>query len=254
MLLCATISRAEENKQIHLEDIEHDTLIRERETERDEDDHSQKELAPQPTQHIQLSYSNTPQDVFVTPTPSGRTHYTVNGNWQKINQSILKITPINHSSRFTSWVKAAGLSSSKSSWGRRAVIHCSSKTNAHSTDYWRWPANSNDNDSTTSIHLPSIDITSTPSICFAGTVSSASKLDNFRLDRGKKSWKWKEICAWMINRQQQPFHQCKIIKLLMSALEYQVVEFFYNNFKFKKKIWLEKILNFVIRHHLATMT
>ena len=78
MLLCATISRAEENKQIHLEDIERDSLIRE--SERDEEDHSQKELAPQPTQHIQLSYSNTPQDVFVTPTPSGRTHYTVNGN------------------------------------------------------------------------------------------------------------------------------------------------------------------------------
>lgn len=152
-------------------------------------------------------------------------------------------SPINHSSRFTSWVKAAGLSSSESSWGRRAVVHCSSKTNAHSTDYRRWPANSNDNDSTTSIYLPSINITSTPSICFAGTVSSASKLDNFRLDRGKKSWKWKEICAWMINRQQQPFHQCKIIKLLMSALEYQFIKFFTTILIFKiifdlKKIWI----------------
>lgn len=77
-MLCVTISKAEEGQQINLEDIERDTLIRE--TERDQDDGSQKELAPQPTQHIQLSYSNNPQDVFVTPTPSGRAHYTVNGN------------------------------------------------------------------------------------------------------------------------------------------------------------------------------
>lgn len=66
-------ARAEDEKQIQLEDIERDTLIRE--TEREES----KELAPEPTQHIQLSYSNTPQDVFVTPTPSGNAHFTFKG-------------------------------------------------------------------------------------------------------------------------------------------------------------------------------
>lgn len=68
------LSSAEDEKQIKLEDIERDTLIRE--TERDDD---VKELAPQPTQHIQLSYSNNPQDVFVTPTPSGNAHFTIKG-------------------------------------------------------------------------------------------------------------------------------------------------------------------------------
>lgn len=76
MLLCVNIARAEESKQIKLEDIERDTLIRE--TERVQDV-TQKELSSQPTQQIQLSYSNNPQDVFVTPTPSGGAHFTVKG-------------------------------------------------------------------------------------------------------------------------------------------------------------------------------
>jgi bisphosphoglycerate-independent phosphoglycerate mutase (AlkP superfamily) len=65
-----------------LEDIERDTLIRE--NERDES----KELAPQPTQHIQLSYSNNPQDVFVTPTPSGNAHFTIKGKKLIINFGV----------------------------------------------------------------------------------------------------------------------------------------------------------------------
>lgn len=65
---------ADDGKQIKLEDIERDTLLRE--TERSSDVNVPKELAPQPTQHIQLTYSNNPQDVFVTPTP-GR--YAVKG-------------------------------------------------------------------------------------------------------------------------------------------------------------------------------
>ena len=56
---------ADDEKQIKLEDIEHDTLIGE--TERVEPDH--KELHQEPTQHIQLSYSHRPQDIFVTPQP-----------------------------------------------------------------------------------------------------------------------------------------------------------------------------------------
>jgi hypothetical protein len=84
MLLCVAIARAEEEKQIKLEDIERDSLLRE--AERD-DLHTQKELAPQPTQHIQLSYSNNPQDVFVTVTPTpndgSHSHYTVKGTVQE---------------------------------------------------------------------------------------------------------------------------------------------------------------------------
>lgn len=65
--VCAMIhtSWAGDDKQIKLEDIEQDTLINE--TDRTEPE--QKELTQAPTQHIQLSYSQNPQDVFVTPQP-----------------------------------------------------------------------------------------------------------------------------------------------------------------------------------------
>ncbi|XP_070500104.1 uncharacterized protein [Chironomus tepperi] len=69
VLVCLTAihtTRGDDEKQIKLEDIERDTLLHE---ERGNDVNGPKELAPQPTQHIQLSYSNNPQDVFVTPTP-----------------------------------------------------------------------------------------------------------------------------------------------------------------------------------------
>lgn len=76
-LVCFTAiysTSADDEKQIKLEDIERDTLLHE--SDRSSDVNGPKELAPQPTQHIQLSYSNNPQDVFVTPTP-GR--YAVKG-------------------------------------------------------------------------------------------------------------------------------------------------------------------------------
>ena len=73
----------DDEKQIKLEDIERDTLLHE--TGRSSDVNVPKELAPQPTQHIQLSYSNNPQDVFVTPTP-GR--YAVKGEFS-INFSLI---------------------------------------------------------------------------------------------------------------------------------------------------------------------
>ncbi|KAL7036143.1 hypothetical protein ACKWTF_008715 [Chironomus riparius] len=69
-LVCFTAihsTSADDEKQIKLEDIERDTLLHE--TDQRSDVNVPKELAPQPTQHIQLSYSNNPQDVFVTPTP-----------------------------------------------------------------------------------------------------------------------------------------------------------------------------------------
>jgi hypothetical protein len=88
MLFCITAecisARPDDEKQIKLEDIERDTLLHE--TDRSDDANVQKELAPEPTQHIQLSYSNDPQDVFVTPTP-GR--YSVKGMWKKINHNLL---------------------------------------------------------------------------------------------------------------------------------------------------------------------
>ena len=58
-------SWAGDDQQIKLEDIEQDTLKNE---EGGETDQIQKELL-QPTQHIELNYSNDPQDVFVTPQP-----------------------------------------------------------------------------------------------------------------------------------------------------------------------------------------
>jgi len=74
MLICAmSMCVAADDKQIQLEDIERDMLVDEKERTGDEDQQQlNKELSPQPTQHIQLSYSNDPQDVFVTPQPQGR--------------------------------------------------------------------------------------------------------------------------------------------------------------------------------------
>lgn len=67
-------SWAGDEKQIKLEDIERDTLR----GETGQTEPEQKELSQQQsTQHIQLSYSNDPQDVFVTPTPR---HYSSKGN------------------------------------------------------------------------------------------------------------------------------------------------------------------------------
>jgi hypothetical protein len=57
-------SWAGDEKQIKLEDIEQDTL----KNEEGEVEQEPKELI-QPTQHIELNYSNEPQDVFVTPQP-----------------------------------------------------------------------------------------------------------------------------------------------------------------------------------------
>jgi hypothetical protein len=66
-------SWAEDEKQIKLEDIERDTLR----GETGQPEPQQKELSQsQSTQHIQLSYSNDPQDVFVTPSPR---HYSSKG-------------------------------------------------------------------------------------------------------------------------------------------------------------------------------
>lgn len=64
--ICALLhtSWAGDEKQIKLEDIEQDTL----KNEEGEADRGHKELL-QPTQHIELNYSNEPQDVFVTPQP-----------------------------------------------------------------------------------------------------------------------------------------------------------------------------------------
>jgi hypothetical protein len=64
--ICALLHTtwAGEDKQIKLEDIEQDTL----KNEEGEVEQDQKELV-QPTQHIELNYSNEPQDVFVTPQP-----------------------------------------------------------------------------------------------------------------------------------------------------------------------------------------
>lgn len=70
--MCAVIhaSWAGDEKQIKLEDIERESLI----GETDQRGPEQKELTQQSTQHIQLSYSNDPQDVFVTPQPRGYSH------------------------------------------------------------------------------------------------------------------------------------------------------------------------------------
>jgi hypothetical protein len=80
VVLCVAVShsvRGEDEKQIKLEDIERDSLLHE--TSGGDDANAHKELAPQPTQHIQLSYGGNPQDVFVTPTPGHSSRYAVKG-------------------------------------------------------------------------------------------------------------------------------------------------------------------------------
>jgi hypothetical protein len=67
MAMCVLHMSWAEEKQIKLEDIESDTLVHETQRSGPE----QKELSSQSTQHIQLSYSNEPQDIFVTPMPRG---------------------------------------------------------------------------------------------------------------------------------------------------------------------------------------
>lgn len=62
-----------DDKQIKLDDIERDTLIEETERtapqqHQQQEQHNQQHNQ-QPTQHIQLTYSNDPQDIFVTPMP-----------------------------------------------------------------------------------------------------------------------------------------------------------------------------------------
>lgn len=59
-------------KQIKLEDIERDTLIGEsKKASEEKEDNPQ---AAENTQHIQLTYSNSPQDVYVTPQPGKYQH------------------------------------------------------------------------------------------------------------------------------------------------------------------------------------
>lgn len=71
MFVTVHASWADGEQKIKLEDIERDTLIGE--TGRVEPE--QKELSqPQSTQHIQLTYSNDPQDVYVTPSPGHYSH------------------------------------------------------------------------------------------------------------------------------------------------------------------------------------
>lgn len=66
MVFCVLMHTSLADKPIQLEDIEHDNLL----SEGERGSGLSKELISSPTQHIQLSYSNDPQDVFVTP-PSG---------------------------------------------------------------------------------------------------------------------------------------------------------------------------------------
>lgn len=63
MVLCVLMHTSLADKPIQLEDIEHDNLL----SEGERGSGLSKELISEPTQHIQLSYSNDPQDVFVTP-------------------------------------------------------------------------------------------------------------------------------------------------------------------------------------------
>lgn len=63
-------SREQEEKMINLEDIESDTLRHE--TVGSAPVEQQKEDNQPPTQHVQVSYSHEPQEVFVTPMPGHR--------------------------------------------------------------------------------------------------------------------------------------------------------------------------------------
>ena len=66
MCVMAHASREQEDKMIKLEDIERDTLIHETVRSAPAE---QKELTQPQTQHVQVSYSHQPQEVFVTPMP-----------------------------------------------------------------------------------------------------------------------------------------------------------------------------------------
>lgn len=66
MFVLLHTTRAGDEKQIKLEDIEQDTLTNE---EKEQEPEQELKELQQPTQHIQLSYSNEPQDVYVTPQP-----------------------------------------------------------------------------------------------------------------------------------------------------------------------------------------
>lgn len=70
--LVAQISWADGEKQIKLEDIERDTLIGE--SKKASEEKEDNPLAAENTQHIQLTYSNSPQDVYVTPQPGKYQH------------------------------------------------------------------------------------------------------------------------------------------------------------------------------------
>lgn len=71
--LVAQKSWADGEKQIKLEDIERDTLIGESKKSSDEEKEDNPQAAEN-TQHIQLTYSNSPQDVYVTPQPGKYQH------------------------------------------------------------------------------------------------------------------------------------------------------------------------------------
>lgn len=65
MVFCVLMHTSLADKPIQLEDIEHDNLL----SEGERGGGLSKELISAPTQHIQLSYSNDPQDVSLTPSP-----------------------------------------------------------------------------------------------------------------------------------------------------------------------------------------
>lgn len=70
MLFCVLMHASLADKPIQLEDIEHDNLL----SEGERGGELSKELISAPTQHIQLSYSNNPQEAFVTPSPDHYVH------------------------------------------------------------------------------------------------------------------------------------------------------------------------------------
>jgi hypothetical protein len=73
-------SWAGEEKQIKLEDIEQDTLTNEEVAEPEQVQKEAHQLTHQPTQQIQLTYSNEPQDVYVTPQPRYNSKGKIGGN------------------------------------------------------------------------------------------------------------------------------------------------------------------------------
>lgn len=166
-LICVTHFVACEEQQVKLEDIEHDTLIRE--TERNTDGSDSKELSSQQTQHIQLSYSNNPQDIFVTPTPSrfnfkGKTRYNF-----KLPEVTFECFSI---SRFTSWSPITSLSASKARSWRRRNLHSRSEKDSYATNYRRIPTHSTSSNTTATVHLRSV----TTSITRTTAIHSTSQV------------------------------------------------------------------------------